>query len=127
MPATAAAGFQNATDIIIDMNTLTTNALETFSFTTTRSGKITDITVIAKADQAGGSIEVRNGGNVVATGLACVTNKTITRATSIDTAFQAFASGAVITVRVSTAGTQGLIIIHTEPTQYANQTTLTAA
>lgn len=123
--ATAAVGFQNATDIVFDMNGVTTAATETFAFTATRTGKIIGVTVIAKATQAGGAVEVRTGANSVVSGLACAAANAVTVATTIAVANQTFSVGTVINVIVTTAGAQGLVIVHTEPTGYANQATIT--
>jgi hypothetical protein len=123
--ATAAVGFQNATDIVFDMNAVTTAATELFNFTATRPGKVIGVTVIAKATQAGGAIDLLVGGNSVVAGIACAAANTVALATSIAVANQSFAIGTVITIAAKTVGTQGLIIVHTEPTPYANQATIT--
>ena len=123
---TAAVGFQNRADIIFDMATATTEAAETFSFTSARAGKVIGVVVIAKVANAGGAVDVSVAGNSVVTGVACATANAVATAATINVANQTFAAGTVISIVVKTGGTRGLVIVQTTPTPYADQTTLTA-
>lgn len=130
MPATATVGYQNATDIVIDMaSTVAAGATETFSITATRAFKVVGVACIAEATAAGSSVEVRKGATVIVTGLAMVTANAVTGASTLVTTALDFAVGDVLNVAVTSGAgvnAQGVIIVRTEPLALGDAKTVTA-
>jgi hypothetical protein len=130
MPATANIGYQNATDIVIDMATAVPAATtETFAVTATRAFKVVGISCIAEATAAGSSVEVRKGATVIVTGLAMVTANAVTRAATLVTTALDFAVGDTLNVAVTSGAgvtAQGVIIVLTEPLALGDAKVVTA-
>jgi hypothetical protein len=130
MPATANIGYQNATDIVIDMaSTVAAGATETFSIVATRAFKVVGVSCIAEATAAGSSVEVRKGATVIITGLAMVTANAVTNAATLVATALDFAVGDTLNVAVTSGAgvtAQGVIIVRTEPTPTGDSKVVTA-
>jgi hypothetical protein len=130
MPATANIGYQNATDIVIDMASAVPAATtETFAVTATRAFKVVGISCIAEATAAGSSVEVRKGATVIVTGLAMITANAVTRAATLVTTALDFAVGDTLNVAVTSGAgvtAQGVIIVLTEPLALGDAKVVTA-
>jgi hypothetical protein len=130
MPATGTIGYQNATDIVLDMaSAVPAGATETFSVVVTRGFRVVGVTCIAEATAAASTVEVRKGASVISTGIAMVTANAITNATSVDNAFSTFAAGNTLNIAVTSGAgvqAQGLIIVRTEPLPLGDATAVTA-
>lgn len=130
MPATANIGYQNATDIVIDMATnVPDGATETFAISATRAFKVVGVSCIAEVTAAGSSVEVRKGGTVIITGLAMVTANTVTGAGTLVATALDFAVGDTLNVAVTSGAgvtARGVIIIRTEPTPTGDSKVVTA-
>ena len=130
MPASATVGYQNVTDIVLDMSsTVAAGATETFSIKVTRGFKVVGLTCIAEATAAGSSVEIRKGASVIVTGLAMVTANAVTNAATLAVANIDFATGDTLNVAVTSGAgvnAQGVIIVRTEPLPLGDATTVVA-
>jgi hypothetical protein len=128
--ASATAGYQNTTDIVIDMSTaVPAGTTETFSITVTRGFKVTGVTCIAETTAAASSVEVRKGAAVIITALAMVTANAVTNAATLAVANVDFSTGNVLNVAVTSGGgvtAQGTIIVRTAPLALGDAVTVTA-
>ena len=119
MAATATVGYQNTTDIVIDMSSaVPAGTTETFSITVTRGFKVIGVTCIAESTAAASSVEVRKGAAVIVTALAMVTANAVTNAATLATANIDFSTGNVLNVAVTSGAlvtAQGTIIVRTAP------------
>ena len=127
---TGVIGYQNATDIVLDMATsVAAGATETFSIKVTRAFKVVGVTCIAEATAAGSSVEVRKGATVIVTGLAMITANAVTGAATLVTTALDFAVGDTLNIAVTSGAgvnAQGVIIIRTEPLALGDATTIAA-
>ena len=71
-------------------------------YTVTRAGTVTDVTVIARASQTGGTVTVGKGASAITNAIVCATDTNVTRAGTINDANYAMAVGN--TLRITTAG-----------------------
>jgi hypothetical protein len=130
MPATGIIGYQNATDIVLDMaTTVAAGATETFSIVVTRAFRVVGVTCIAEATAAASTVEVRKGASVISTGIAMVTANAVTNASSVASAVAAFAVGDTLNIAVTSGAgvnAQGIIIVRTEPLVLGDATAVTA-
>ena len=130
MPATGIVGYQNATDIVLDMaSTVAAGATETFSIVVTRAFRVVGVTCIAETTAAGSTVEVRKGASVISTGIAMVTANAVTNASSVVSAVAAFAVGDTLNIAVTSGAgvnAQGIIIVRTEPLALGDATAVTA-
>ncbi len=130
MPATGIVGYQNATDIVLDMSsTVAAGATETFSIVVTRAFRVVGVTCIAETTAAASTVEVRKGGSVISTGIAMVTANAVTNASSVASAVAAFAVGDTLNIAVTSGAgvnAQGIIIVRTEPLVLGDATAVTA-
>jgi hypothetical protein len=128
--ASATAGYQNTTDIVIDMSTaVPAGTTETFSITVTRGFKVIGVTCIAETTAAASSVEVRKGAAVIITALAMVTANAVTNAATLDVANVDFSTGNVLNVAVTSGGgvtARGTIIVRTAPLALGDAVTVTA-
>lgn len=128
--ASATVGYQNTTDIVIDMSSaVPAGATETFAITVTRGLKVIGVTCIGEATAAASTVEVRKGASVIITGLAMVTANAVTDAATLATANINFATGDVLNVAVTSGAgvtAQGTIIVRTAPLALGDATTVTA-
>lgn len=118
MAATATVGYQNTTDIVLDMTSPVTGTPDVYDIVVTRAFLVTGVTVIAKANQAGGAVTVSKGANLITTdagGIACAAINTSTSAILLDVAFTTFAVGDTLRISVATNNAQGTIIVRTAP------------
>jgi len=129
--ASATFGYQNTTDIVIDMSSAVPAATtETFSITVTRGFKVIGVTCIAEATAAASSIEVRKGASSIVSGLAMVTANAVTNAATLNSANIDFSTGNVLNVLVTSGAgvtAQGTIIIRTVPLALGDATAITSA
>lgn len=124
--ASATAGYQNTTDIVIDMTSNTTNASEQFNIVVTRAFVVTGVTVIAKVTQAGGTVTVGKGASAITAALGCDTANAVTNAATLAVANNTFAVGDTLRATIATAGTRGTIIVRTEPLTLGDAATVVA-
>lgn len=124
--ASATAGYQNTTDIVIDMTSNTTNASEQFNIVVTRAFVVTGVTVIAKVTQAGGTVTVGKGASAITAALGCDTQNAVTNAATLTVANTVFAVGDTLRATIATAGTRGTIIVRTEPLTLGDAATVVA-
>lgn len=124
--ASATAGYQNTTDIVIDMTSSTTNASEVFNIVVTRAFVVTGVTVIAEATQAGGTVTVGKSGSAITAALACDTANAVVNAATLAVANSTFAVGDTLRATIATAGTRGTIIVRTAPLALGDAATITA-
>jgi hypothetical protein len=129
--ASATFGYQNTTDIVIDMSSAVPAATtETFSITVTRGFKVIGVTCIAEATAAASSVEVRKGAASIVSGVAMVTANAVTSASTLATANIDFSTGNVLNVLVTSGAgvtAQGTIIIRTVPLALGDATAITSA
>ena len=130
MPATGIVGYQNATDIVLDMaSTVAAGATETFSIVVTRAFRVVGVTCIAEATAAASTVEVRKGASVISTGIALAAQNTVANASSVVSAVAAFAVGDTLNIAVTSGAgvnAQGIIIVRTEPLALGDATAVTA-
>jgi hypothetical protein len=128
--ASASVGYQNTTDIVIDMSSgVPAATTETFAITVTRGFKVTGVTCIGEATAAASSVEVKKGASSIVSGLAMVTANAVTNAATLATANINFAPGDVLNVLVTSGAgvtAQGTIIVRTAPLALGDATTVTA-
>ena len=128
--ASATVGYQNTTDIVIDMSSgVPAATTETFAITVTRGLKVIGVTCIGEATAAASSVEVRKGASVIVTGVAMVTANAVTNAATLATANIDFAKGDVLNVAVTSGAgvtAQGTIIVRTATLALGDATTVTA-
>lgn len=124
--ASATAGYQNTTDIVIDMTSSTTNASEQFNIVVTRAFVVTGVTVICEATQAGGTVTVGKGASAITAALACDTANAVVNAATLAVANSTFAVGDTLRATIATAGTRGTIIVRTAPLALGDAATVVA-
>ena len=115
MAATATVGYQNTTDIVLDMTAVASGTPDVFDITVTRAFLVTGVSVIAKATQAGGTATVGKGGAAITAALACDTLNAVVNAATLDIANTTFAVGDTLRISIATNGAQGTIIVRTAP------------
>lgn len=125
MAATATVGYQNTTDIVLDMTSAVTGTPDVYDIVVTRAFLITGVTVIAKATQAGGTATVGKAGSAITAALACDTLNAVTNAATLDVAFTSFAVGDTLRISVATNNAQGTIIVRTAPLALGDAKTVT--
>lgn len=128
MAATATVGYQNTTDIVLDMTAVASGTPDVFDIKVTRAFLVTGITVIATATQAGGNVTVGKGGSLIsldAGGIACATVNTATQAILLDVANTTFAVGDTLRITVTTNGAKGTVIVRTAPLSLGDATVIT--
>lgn len=98
--ALAGATTQNAAALVhFDAAFPTGAATSTFTFTTPDKIEIIDVIVRKSAAGAGNTVQVKDGAaNAISDAIAAAVDKTITRAGTIDPAFNVIAAGATFTV-----------------------------
>lgn len=98
--AAAGATTQNATAVVaFDFAFPTGGVTSTFTVTTPDKIEILDVIVRKSAAGAGNTVQVKDGGaNAISDAIAAAVDKTITRAGTIDPAFNVIAAGATFTV-----------------------------
>lgn len=124
--ASATAGYQNTTDIVIDMTSSTTNASEQFNIVVTRAFVVTGVTVICEATQAGGTVTVGKGASAITAALACDTANAVVNAATLAVANSTFAVGDTLRATIATAGTRGTIVVRTAPLALGDAATVVA-
>ena len=127
--AVANVGYQTRTDIVFDMTSDATAAVETFSIVVTRAFRVIGVTVISKNTSAGATVDVKKGAATVAAAVPCAAANAVTTETSLASGTDAvFAVGDTLNVvlNVPGAGARGTIIIETAPAPFGDQTALTA-
>ena len=124
--ASATAGYQNTTDIVIDMTSSTVNASEQFNIVVTRAFVVTGVTVIAEATQAGGTVTVGKGASAITAALACDTANAVVNAATLAVANSTFAVGDTLRATIATAGTRGTIVVRTAPLALGDAATVVA-
>lgn len=115
MAATATVGYQNTTDIVLDMTAVASGTPDVFDIAVTRAFIVTGVTVIATATQALGTITVGKGAAAITAALACDTLNAVTNATTLDIANTVFAIGNTLRITATTNGTKGTVIVRTAP------------
>lgn len=124
MAATATVGYQNTTDIVLDMTAVASGTPDVFDIKVTRDFLVTGVTVIAKATQAGGTVTVGKAGAAITTALACDTANAVVNAATLDVANTTFAIGNTLRITVTTNGAQGTVIVRTAPLALGDATTV---
>ena len=127
--AVANVGYQTRTDIVFDMTSDATAAVETFSIVVTRAFRVIGVTVISKNTSAGATVDVKKGAATVAAAVPCAAANAVTTETSLASGTDAvFAVGDTLNVvlNVPGAGARGTIIVETAPAPFGDQTALTA-
>lgn len=79
------------------------------NFSISRGGTLVDVTVIARADQVGGTVTVGKGADAVTDAIVCATDGNVTRAGTINDSRYTFVSGDAL--RVTTAGAATLCTV----------------
>jgi hypothetical protein len=129
MAAAANVGYQNRTDIVFDMTSDATAAVETFSIRVTRAFRVVGVTVIAKQASAGSTVDVKKGAATVAAGVVCAVANAVATETSLASGADAvFAVGDTMNVilNVPGVGARGTIIVETVPAPFGDQTAVSA-
>lgn len=125
MAATAVVGYQNTTDIVLDMTALASGTPDVFDIKVTRAFLVTGVTVIATATQAGGTATVGKGAAAITAALACDTLNAVVSAATLDVANTTFAVGDTLRITVTTNGAKGTIIVRTAPLLLGDATVIT--
>lgn len=128
MAAGANVGYQTRTDVVFDMTSDATAAVETFSIPVTRAFRVTGVRVIAKQASAGATVDVKKGAATIASGIACAVANAVSNATTIAVASNDFAVGDTLNVvlNVPGAGARGTIIVQMDPTPFGDQVAVSA-
>jgi hypothetical protein len=129
LPASANVGYQNRTDIVFDMTTDAVAAVETFSRTVTRAFRVVGVTVIAKVNSAGSTVDVKKGASTIAAAVPCAVANAVSAENSLASdATAVFAVGDTLNVSINVpgVGARGTIIVETVPVLFGNQTVVTA-
>ena len=125
MAATAVVGYQNTTDIVLDMTAVASGTPDVFDIKVTRAFLVTGVTVIATATQAGGTATVSKSAAAITAALACDTLNAVVNAATLDVANTTFAVGDTLRISVATNGAKGTIIVRTAPLLLGDATVIT--
>lgn len=126
MATTATVGYQNTTDVILDMNDVVAGGTDVYNIIVTRDFLVTGVTVIATATQAGGTITVGKGANAIVSGLACAAANDVVQAASLDIGHTAFSKGDTLRITATTNGARGTVIVRTAPLALGSARTITS-
>ena len=129
MAAGANVGYQTRTDIVFDMTSDATAAVETFSIRVTRAFRVIGVTVIAKQNSAGATVDVKKGAATVAAAVPCAVVNAVSTENSLASNTDAvFAVGDTLNVilNVPGAGARGTIIVETAPAPFGDQVAVSA-
>jgi hypothetical protein len=125
MAATAVVGYQNTTDIVLDMTALASGTPDVFDIKVTRAFLVTGVTVIATATQVGGTVTVGKSAAAITSALACDTLNGVVNAATLDIVNTTFAVGDTLRITVTTNGTKGTVIVRTAPLLLGDATVIT--
>jgi hypothetical protein len=123
---TATGGFQNSVSYVLSMTAATTEASETFSVTVSRAFRVTRVTAVATAAQAGATVTVSKAGSAFTGALAVAALNTVAASEATNTANSIFASGDELRFVVATAGAQCDVIVEGVALPVASSATLSA-
>ena len=99
VPMTATPATQVATALVcLDLAIPTGAATQTWVVTSADALELVDVIVRKSNAGAGNTVQVKNGANAVSDAIAAAVDKTITRAGTIDPAFNTIAAGGAFTV-----------------------------
>lgn len=124
MAATATVGYQNTTDIVLDMTALASGTPDVFDIVVTRAFQVTGVTVICTAAQVGGTVTVGKAANAITGALACAVLDAVTVATTLDVTYTTFAIGDTLRISVATDGAKGTVVVRTAPLALGDAVTI---
>lgn len=125
MAATATVGYQNTTDIVLDMTSVASGTPDVFDIVVTRAFLVIGVSVICTATVVGGTVTVGKGASAITSALACDTANAVVNAATLDIANTVFAVGNTLRISVATNGAKGTVIVRTAPLALGDATTVT--
>lgn len=96
---------------VIVKKAVTADATGELSITIPYDMEVVDVIVQCTAGNASGTLTLKNGGNAVTNAIACVTDKVIARAGTIDDAYSTLYTTSTVTVDANGANDRGIMWI----------------
>lgn len=115
MAATATVGYQNTTDIVLDMTAVASGTPDVYNIVVTRAFQVIGVAVICTATVVGGTVTVGKSASAITAALACDTVNAVTNAATLAIANTVFAVGDTLRITVTTDGAKATVIVRTAP------------
>lgn len=115
MAATATVGYQNTTDIVLDMTAVVSGTPDVYNIVVTRAFQVIGVAVICTATVVGGTVTVGKSASAITGALPCDTVNAVTNAATLAIANTVFAVGDTLRITVTTDGAKATVIVRTAP------------
>lgn len=125
MAATATVGYQNTTDIVLDMTAVASGTPDVYNIVVTRAFVVIGVSVICTATQVGGTVTVGKSASAITGALACDTLNAVTNAATLAVTNTVFAVGDTLRITVTTDGAKGTVVVRTAPLALGDAVTVT--